>query len=172
MDAYNPRSGWNYPPQSIQHPVYPSMQPNTTSEPHAPPTSRFAPGLTRQYARIWDDIPSSQHAPPTSTGWYLSNPIPAVQISPYYAPYPRPNPPPPCHYCGAARGEHPMDQCPHAIACVYCARDHTGPTCPTPHQSCNLLVCLVPENHRNAEPSGRTYSHWQCPRSGTIKYRY
>jgi hypothetical protein len=172
MDAYNPGSGWNYPPQSVQYAVPTDVQSYPQTQQGAPATSCFAPGLTRQYACIWDNLPSSQHAPAPPTGWYLSNPVPAIQISPYYAPHPCPNPPPPCSYCGTARGEHPFDQCPHAIACIYCVHDHPGPTCPMPHQSCNPLVCLIPENHRNAEPGGRTYSHWQCPRSGTIKYRY
>ena len=172
MDAYNPGSGWHDYAQSVQHPLYPSMQPDTAAELCAPPPSGGAPGLTRQYACIWNDVPSAQHVPPTSSGWYLSNPIPTVQISPYYTLYPRLQPPPPCNYCGAPRGDHPFDQCPHAIACIYCARDYPGLSCPTPYQSCNPLLCLVPENHRNAEPGGRTYSHWQCPQSGTIKYHY
>ena len=172
MDAYNPGSGWNYPPQSVQYTIPTNMQPNSQTQQGTPATSHFAPGLTQQYACIWDDVPSSQHAPSASTRWYLSNPIPAIQISPYYVLYPRPNPPPPCNYCSTTRGEHPFDQCPYAIACVYCACNHPGPTCLTLYQSCNPLVCLVPENHRNAKPGGQTYSHWQCPRSGTIKYHY
>ena len=172
MDAYNPRSRWNYPPQSTQYSIHPGMQPNTTTEPHAPPASSDAPRLAWQYARIWDNIPSTQYTPPASSGWYLSNPVPAIQISPYYAPYPCPNPPPPCSYCGAACGEHPFNQCPHVITCVYCACDHPRPSCPTLHQQCNPLVCLIPENHHNTEPSGWTYLHWQCPQLGTIKYHY
>jgi hypothetical protein len=172
MDAYNPGSGWHDHAQSIQHPVYPDTQPNTPAELGAPPTSSGAPRLSWQYAHVWDNVSPAQYMPPTSSGWYLSNPIPAIQISPYYALYPRPQLPPPCSYCRAARGEHPLDQCPHAIACIYCVHDHPGLSCPTPHQSCNPLVCLVLENHRNAEPSGQTYSHWQCPQSGTIKYHY
>ena len=172
MDAYNPRSRWHHYAQSTQHPVYPDTQSNAPAEPSAPPTGGSTPGLSQQYARIWDDFPPTQYVPPTSSGWYLSNPIPTVQISPYYVTHPRPQPLPPCNYCRATRGEHPFDQCPHAIACIYCAQDHPGPSCPTPHQSCNPLVCLVPENHCNAKPGGWTYSHWQCPRSGTIKYCY
>jgi hypothetical protein len=172
MDAYNPGSRWNYPPQSIQYALLTDMQPNSQTQQGPSSTSHFAPGLTQQYARIWDDVPAAQHAPSTSTGWYLSNLVPAIQISPYYVPYLCLNPLLPCNYCGTARGEHPFDQCPHAIACIYCAQDHPRPTCPTPHQSCNPLICLIPENHRNAEPGGRTYSHWQCPWLGTIKYRY
>jgi hypothetical protein len=171
MDAYNPGSGWNYPPQSVQYAVPPNTQPYAQTQQSAPPSGRTAPRLTRQYARIWDDLPTAQHPSAPPTGWYLSNPVPAVQISPYY-PSQWQHSTPPCAYCGAARGEHPIDLCPHAIACVYCARDHPGQTCPTPHQSCTPLACIVPENHRNAEPGGRTYSHWQCPRSGAIKYRY
>jgi hypothetical protein len=172
MDTYNPRSRWHHYTQSVQHPIYPGTQPNTSAEPSTPPTSSGTPRLSRQYTRVWDDIPPAQYVPPTPSGWYLSNPIPAVQISPYYAPYLCPDRPPLCNYCGADRGEHPFDQCPHTIACIYCAHDHPGPSCPTPHQSCNPLVCLVPENHHNTEPGGHTYSHWQCPRSGTIKYHY
>jgi hypothetical protein len=147
MNAYNPRPGQHYHAKPVQHPIYPGTQPNTPAEPSAPPTSGGPPRLTWQYARIWDNFPSAQYVPPALSGWYLSNPIPAIQISPYYMPYPHPNLPPPCDYCGATWGEHPFDQCPHAIACIYCTHNYPKPTCPTLHQSCNPLVCLVPENH-------------------------
>jgi hypothetical protein len=102
MDAYNPGSGWNYPPQSIQYTIPTDTQPNSQTQQGAPATSCFAPGLTWQYTRIWDNFPTPQHTPPASTGWYLSNPIPTVQISPYYVLHPCLNLPPPCNYCGAA----------------------------------------------------------------------
>jgi hypothetical protein len=73
-----------------------------------PPPSGVASGLRRQYVHIWDGVPTAQYTPPAPSGWYLSNPVPAVQISPYHMLYPWPQPLPPCNYCGATQGTTPL----------------------------------------------------------------
>jgi hypothetical protein len=162
--------------QPSQHGLLHTTQPHSTptAEQPSPDHSLSQPGWGG--TEHGHDVRSGIHATAQGRAWYYTYPVQHHHLSPRnpwaaYLLQPPPAVAPPCHHCGADRGEHPLDFCPHTPACLYCQGPHRGPECPTPHRLCLRNACLCPRDHLHAQPDDQWSPTWQCPVSGLWRAR-